>query len=192
MISGINDLVREALPKVPPACSSPSIPRCAVLFTALLLSTNTFSIPAASAFGPHDYRDPEHRVQYLEKVEDIQFTQDVIDFERGSTGSVSHDLNYTLRAYPNQHRALAFMDQLFFKREKGEIQSDSGFYHFFAGMDHSRSSSQYYFQKPVEFAPDDPTLRIIHGIHYHKRKKFDEAIVQYQKAGQLLPTNPEV
>lgn len=60
-----------------------------------------------NAFGPFDYRDPAARAESLQVVERYHFTADVEMLRRGkASANVLDDLNYTLRAFPNHHRAL--------------------------------------------------------------------------------------
>ena len=62
-----------------------------------------------NAYGPFDYRDPVSKRDNLPIVESFHFTPDVESLRHGRSGSVLGDLRYTLRAFPNHHRALKSM-----------------------------------------------------------------------------------
>lgn len=64
-------------------------------------------------FGPFDYTDPETarpgkygQSPPLHLVEIAHFTPEVEHLVRGKSGAIYGDLDYTLRAFPNHHRAL--------------------------------------------------------------------------------------
>lgn len=60
----------------------------------------------ANAYGPFDYTNPEHRSKNLGVVERFHFTLEVESLIRGKSSYIWGDLDYTLRAFPNHHRAL--------------------------------------------------------------------------------------
>lgn len=68
-----------------------------------------------NAFGPFDYRDPEARGEPLRLVESAHFTPSVESLVKGNSGTVAGDLDYTLRAFPNHHRALYSVAQYAFR-----------------------------------------------------------------------------
>lgn len=59
-------------------------------------------------YGPFDYTSPTDR-KHLGIVEHYHFTSDVEHLRKGASGSIALDLDYTLRAFPNHHRALNAM-----------------------------------------------------------------------------------
>ena len=63
--------------------------------------------PLANAFGPFDYRTEKGNSLYL--VESAHFTPAVEAVIAGNTTYIGGDLDYTLRAFPNHHRALMSM-----------------------------------------------------------------------------------
>ena len=63
-----------------------------------------------NAYGPFDYTNPTHFRERLPIVETYHFTLKVETLEAGETGTEpGGDLDYTLRAFPNHHRALYAM-----------------------------------------------------------------------------------
>jgi len=132
--------------------------------------------PLANAFGPHDYRfDRGHK---LSIVETYHFTAPVEALIRGQSGSVvGVDLDYTLRAFPNHHRALLAMTKL---AEKEKTTKPDG----------SRYTIDCWFDRAVRFRPDDTTARLIFASYLHKTNRTPEAIAQLENAAGQAKDNP--
>lgn len=64
-----------------------------------------------NAYGPFDYRI-SLGTERLKVVEEYHFNSDVENLRKGMTGSFGGDISYTLRAFPNHHRALMSMIRL--------------------------------------------------------------------------------
>jgi len=115
--------------------------------------------PLTNAYGPFDYRT---RKAELKIVEDFHFTPDVETLRHGaSTATLGGDLDYTLRASPNHHRALMSMVNLAIKTKSEKPLGP-------------RYSVDCYFDRAMRFAGDDGPVRIIYGIYlYRIGKKVD-------------------
>lgn len=161
------------------------LPLAGCIAISLLLA----SVPLLAAVGPFDYRTERH---YIEKVEVRHFTPAVENLAHGSTGSVWSDLNYTLSAYPNHPRALRAMTKLLRLYRSGKKFTDKRTYDLFHGMDVQHSDPEFYLQRAVDFAPDDPAVRLLYAIHLHKLGRLDAALKRYKEAQRLQPDNPEV
>lgn len=130
-----------------------------------------------NAYGPFDYRDPVARRDNLPIVERHHFTTDVELLKAGSTGYVATDLDYTLRAFPNHHRALNSMSKL----------ALSG-----GSMAGANYPAECYFDRAIRWRPDDETVRMIYGNYLAKRGKTEAAVLEYQRALEIAPNSPEV
>ena len=64
-----------------------------------------------NGYGPFDYRTSAKQLDIVEKY---HFTSDVESLKHGKAGYLGTDLDYTLRASPNHHRALMAMVNLAF------------------------------------------------------------------------------
>lgn len=118
-------------------------------------------------FGPHDYRTGK---SHLPIVEDYHFTPSVEALTRGSTDILpGHDLDYTLRAFPNHHRAL-----LALVRYGEKMQSTKP-----TGLNHS---VECYFDRALRFSSDDPIVRMIYARFLSKKERTPEAIQQLEQA----------
>jgi len=131
--------------------------------------------PIENAYGPFDYRtEKENR---LKIVEQYHFTPIVESLISGSTGAVGVDLDYTLRASPNHHRALLAMVRL---GEKLKSPQPRG----------ARYSVECYFERALRFRPDDSTARMIYATFLAKNGRVPETIKQLELATTAADDNP--
>ena len=172
-------------------------------------SANTACGSITNGTGPFDYRTDRDK---LPVVTGAHFTPEVEALIRGTTNTrPGGDIDYTLRAIPNNHRALLAMMRL---GEKEKTPQPSG----------SRYSIQCWFERAVLFRPDDGIVRMIYstylnsngrapeatrqleiatsyakdnafthyniGLHYFDMKNYDRALLQAHKAIELGFTQP--
>lgn len=138
--------------------------------------------PIKTGFGPFDYRperDPPtagtgDHVTKLRLVEGAHFTPGVemLISAAKSKGSPGGDIDYTLRAFPNHHRAL-----LSVMRYGEKLKSDMPY-----GL---KFTVECYFERAVRFANDDPIVRMIYSTYLDKNKRRPEAITQLEHATKL-------
>lgn len=131
----------------------------------------------ANGYGPFDYTNPTHVAEKLPIVEEAHFTPEVEALISGATGALWGDLDYTLRAFPNHHRALYAIAR-------------------YALMPDSPNSAGYYppecyFRRALVFKPDDGMVHMIRGIFLHKQEKRSEALEEYRRAVELMPSSAE-
>ena len=116
--------------------------------------------------GPFDYRNPPPGK--LQVVEAHHFTPRVASLKSGqSTATIGTDIDFTLRYFPNHHRALNAMARLA-EREK---------------TDRPRGSSHTvacWFDRAVRKAPDDAQARLLYGIWLAKQGEKSLAREQLQ------------
>lgn len=132
-----------------------------------------------NAYGPFDYRDPVSKRDNLPIVETYHFTADVESLRHGRSGSVYGDLRYTLRAFPNHHRALRSIAR--YGIEGGEIP-----------LDDDIPAVDCYFERAIAFRPDDAAVHVIYANYLFKRGERDEARKQYEEALRLGPDSVEI
>jgi len=133
-----------------------------------------------NAYGPFDYSDPLHKAEKLYIVERYHFTQQVEGLQRGESGALELDLDYTLRAFPNHARALWAMARWQLARERPWSPGD----HFY--------SMECYFDRATRWRPADPAVWMIHGMYLAKRGDLKAAAEKYERALELQPASPEV
>lgn len=130
--------------------------------------------PLTNAFGPFDYRDPEARGEPLHLVESAHFTSDIENLIRGNSGTLGGDLDYTLRAFPNHHRALYSVAK--YAMRSGNTLLRPG---------------ACYFDRAIRFRPDDAMVYLVQGIYLSQARKFDDSIKSYRRAITLQPGSAE-
>lgn len=142
-----------------------------VVFLCVLLASNTVFAqtgeascgPIANAFGPFDYRT--ERGNNLNLVESAHFTSTVEALIKGTTGPIGGDLGYTLRAFPNHHRALMSV-----MRYGEKVKSNN-----LPGMPYT---VECYFDRAIRFKPDDSIVRMIYSMFLNKAGRTADAINQ--------------
>lgn len=176
---------------------------------ALAQSGNEACGSLKASVGPYDYRTDRDK---LPIVEGAHFTAEVEALIRGTSSRLpGGDIAYTLRAIPNNHRALLAMMRL---GEKEKTPQPYG----------STYTIQCWFERAVLFRPEDGIVRMIYstylnsngrapeatrqleiatsyardnafthyniGLHYFDMKNYDRALQQAHKAIELGFTQP--
>ena len=128
-----------------------------------------------NAFGPFDYR--VNRGDTLDIVEKFHFTPSVEALISGSTGKVGGDLDYTLRAFPNHHRALLSVLKL---AEKTKTPRDLAMNYPF----------ECYFERAIRFQRDDPIPRMLYATYLGRQGRLADAKKQLADADLMADNNP--
>ncbi len=123
-----------------------------------------------NAYGPFDYRIASKAQKSL--VEGAHFTSDVQMLIRGNAGYLAGDIDYTLRAFPNNPKALLAIYKLGL-REKTDKPV------------HATYSIECYFDRAFRLAPDDPMPRLIYGMYLKDRNRREDALQQLELAASM-------
>jgi len=120
-----------------------------------------------NGYGPYDYRTDKSKLGIVERY---HFTPAVETLIRGSTNVLpGPDLDYTLRAFPNHHRALMSMMR-YGEKMKSPQPRGTGY------------SVTCYFERAVRFRPDDTIARMLYATFLSKNSRTPEAIRQLELA----------
>ncbi len=130
--------------------------------------------PLTNAFGPFDYRS--NKVE-LDIVERFHFTMEVEQLIRGKSGHIGGDLDYTLRAFPNHHRALLAL------MKYGERLKT-------LRVPNTTYDVECYFIRATNFKRDDTTARMLYAAYLKAWKRRDEALRQLDIAAGYASDNP--
>lgn len=135
-----------------------------------------------SGFGPYDYLQRNQLAKKLRLVEGAHFDSRVEALTGGAKGKGSNplpDLDYTLRAFPNHHRALntAIRHDL----TKAEPTYNTSF-----------SPAECYLQRAVNFSPKDATAHMLYAILLHRTNNYTSALEEYETAKKLEPHNTQI
>lgn len=129
-----------------------------------------------AGFGPYDYRT--ERGNPLRLVESAHFTPKVEALIAGNTSETPYlDLDYTLRAFPNHHRALVSV--LRWSERAKSLQPRS-----------FNRPAECYFDNAVRWRPDDPVARMLYAQFLYLWKRPAEAEAQLQQAVRVAGDNP--
>lgn len=121
--------------------------------------------------GPFDYRKVRDR--RLQVVEQFHFTPNVETLISGNrTAYVGGELTFTLRAFPNHHRALVSMVRL---TEKLKTTQPPG----------SAFTIECWLERATRFAPDDPIARMLRSSWLGKQGRRAEAVDQLKVADTI-------
>lgn len=129
-------------------------------------------------YGPYDYR--VNRGETLENVEKYHFTPNVENLLSGittTTREMAADVGYTLRAFPNHHRALLAMMRLG-ERHKADMPPAATY------------TVECYFIRGIRFAHDDTVVRGLYAQYLIKHNRKDDAIRQLEAAATYAADNP--
>jgi tetratricopeptide (TPR) repeat protein len=122
-------------------------------------------------YGPFDYRTAPSDVKH--RVEDYHFTAEIESLRKGNTAAqAGADLDYTLRVFPNNPRALLAAGRYGIKM-KSERAS---------GL---RFLVECYFERAVRFMPNDPMVHVMYANYLKDRKRNAEAKSQLDEAEQV-------
>lgn len=132
-----------------------------------------------NAFGPFDYMDRFSHQKDLNIVETYHFTSNVEDLSSGQSGSLGSDLNYTLRAWPNHHRALASLVKYSIREKSTHIR----------GL---KWPIECYFDRAIRMNKEDAQVRSIYSAFLSHRGRNKEALEQLEVAANLEPDNATV
>lgn len=156
---------------------------CAALLTPALFPTPAAAQvspsmcgPLDGGYGPYDYRgaDPYK----LGLVEGTHFTPPVEALVRGhSTTTAGPDLDYTLRAFPNHHRALLAVVRY---GEKFKSKNPPGL----------RYPVECWFERALRFRRDDHIVRMIYASYLDKQGRLPDALEQLHIAENEAKDNP--
>jgi tetratricopeptide (TPR) repeat protein len=132
--------------------------------------------PLTNAFGPFDYR--KVRGEQLQLVEGAHFTPPVESLIHGATAThPGQDIDYTLRAFPNHHRALLAVSRLAERDKTTRPQ----------GMNYSVDC---YFERALRFKPDDLVARMLFVGYLTRGNRIDEAKQQLAYVAANAGDNP--
>ena len=134
-------------------------------------------------FGPYDYLQRHALTAELRIVEKYHFgpqvEQLIAGMRTGLEQDVPAELDYTLRAWPNHHRALNSAIQ--YKMIK------------LAGRKKTRfPTAECYLERAINFSPKDGTARMLYANLLQRTGHKKRALEQYEKALTLKPKGIQI
>ena len=129
--------------------------------------------PIANHYGPYDYRTERARLRI---VDAHHFNARVEALIAGQSGTLENDLNYTLKASPNHHRALLSLLR-YSMRAKSKSLTDFDW------------PLECYFERAIRFQKYDTVARMIYAQFLARSKRVKDATVQLDTAVALGAEN---
>lgn len=129
----------------------------------------------ANHYGPFDYRKASKG--QLSIVEEAHFTPYTENLIKGKDNPFGDDIAYTLRVFPNHHRALLTLQKLA-EREKTDTPA------------YARLSVACYFERAIRFQPNDIIVRMLFASYLIKKAQLDAATQQLDEAIRLADDSP--
>ena len=132
-----------------------------------------------NAYGPFDYRTRAEHAENFHLVESAHYTPDVANGIRGNSSTIGGDLDYTLRAIPNHHLALATMARVAVRTKAIMLQG-------------AKYPVECYFERAMRFAPNDGGVRAEFGNYMYALGKPDKAFDAFKDAAAMEPENAAI
>ncbi len=134
-----------------------------------------------NAYGPFDYTNLDHRKNKIPIVEGAHFQPQVEALRLGgaqyqSNANLIENIDYTLRAIPNHHRALATVARYQLRGWKTEPYR----------------TADCYFDRAIRFKPEDGYVHLLFATYLHRKKDLKGALVQYEIAREVMQQSDEV
>lgn len=132
-------------------------------------------------YGPFDYMDRFHLKEKLDIVEAFHFTSDMENLVLNGRGIrwLGGSLNYTLRAWPNHHRALVSLVKLSIREKSTQIPGLTW-------------PVECYFDRAIRMNTKDAQVRSIYSAFLSHHNRNREALEQLQVAASLEPNNATI
>lgn len=121
-------------------------------------------------YGPFDYTKRSLYPNDLNVVERAHFRPD----DQNLKGAFSGNLDYTLRAWPNHHKALYSLTLL-----QSRVKSQKNY------KNPMPRAIECYFLRAINYSPKDSSSYLLYGILLHNSNKLDRALDAYNTAEKL-------
>ena len=116
-------------------------------------------------FGPFDYLDRNKFQGELFITEEYHLTEEILRLQQATTTTAINDIQYTLMAWPNHHKAL-YAAYTFRLLNRGEFRRDIN----------APSPVECHLQRAMNFSPRDPVPYMIYGLLLHEWKHYQDAL----------------
>jgi tetratricopeptide (TPR) repeat protein len=134
--------------------------------------------PLKAGYGPYDYRTASKWQRNL--VEGTHFMPSIESLVRGRTEagtSLGSSIDYTLRAFPNHHRALVSMMRY---GERLKTPKPPG----------AEYTIECYFDRAIRMTPDDNVVRMLYATFLAKQARESDAEAQLKVVAETASESP--
>lgn len=160
-----------------------------LLFQAFLFE-RSFASPDCgdlkNHYGPWDYNVNKVSVGI---VESGHFTPKVENLIGGRTSMTPMgDIDYTLKAVPNHHRALNAISKYEIREQQRSKQTGKPYNPYAEGG----LTAECYFDRAMRWRPNDPNVHLIYGIHLYRLGRLDQALAAYKTSERIQPNSADL
>lgn len=148
------------------------IAACAAALPAAAQKVNACG-PIGGGYGPYDYRTDRDKLGIVERPHFPPIVEALI---KGNRGSLGGDLGYTLRAFPNHHRALVAVTR-YGEKLKTPHPRDLQY------------PVECYYDRALRFRPDDAIVRMLYAQFLAKAGRVPEGLHQLSFATTYAENN---
>jgi tetratricopeptide (TPR) repeat protein len=127
-------------------------------------------------YGPYDYTKANER-GHIPVVEEHHFTPEVENHIRGKSGYLTGDLDYTLRAIPNHHKALLSTIRYQLKLNEKLLAKNRPL----------ETPVECYLQRAIHFSPNDAASVSLFAYYLKEIGQLEKAAKLYEKALDISP-----
>lgn len=127
-----------------------------------------------TAYGPFDYRTDKHKLGIVEK---FHFGPEQENLTK--TRGLGSNIDYTLHAFPNHHRALMAMMKLGFRDKTSQPHG-------------AEQTVECYMMRAETFRPDDAMVKVIYGLYLMQSGRPKDAVGKLESARQIDSQNANV
>jgi len=132
-------------------------------------------------YGPFDYTNAKER-HNIPIVEIHHFTPNVENHIKGQEGYITGDLDYTLRAVPNHHKALLSVIRYQLKLNKKLLAENRPL----------MTPVECYLQRAIHFSSNDAASISLYAYYLKEINQPEKAADHYQKAINISPNNAKI
>jgi len=129
-------------------------------------------------YGPYDYLQRQRLQSQLFIVEEYHLSPQILRLEQGTTTSAIKEIQYTLMAWPNHHKALYAAYQYRLIHRGDWLQNVN-----------SATPVECHLQRAIKFSPKDPVPYMILGLLMHDFEQYKLALKSFRTANRLLPND---
>lgn len=142
--------------------------------------SGTLCTGSEQGYGPYDYTQRGYLISELNLVESAHFKPGVEMLKEGTSqkSALYSDLDYTLRAFPNHHRALNTLIR--FLITNVDYRSTQ------------LSPPECYFLRALNFSPKDSMTHMLYGIFLQRSKKYELALQAYKTSEMYNESNTQL
>lgn len=126
--------------------------------------------------GPYDYLNMPANAGMLRVVEENHFNRNVETLVKGMSTTPMGDIDFTLLAFPNHHRALQSAMNFGIRHKRWPANSKG-------------QPAECYLQRAMKFSPRDPVPFKLYGYYMHRKGRLETALKANQKAMSMQPAD---